>query len=301
MPAKRRTTRTKDPPTRTRQSRASATCHRRVNAAGVEKLSADDLHARVGERLVQARGTCSWPVVSTTQTTRTADRSGPENARSCTISLIDAPVDAMTSASRARPPGRSLIETVKRARRPSATRPDLDDAVEHREVDVAAAQHEHDALALERVELAGEERGERRGAGAFDDALLELDQAQDRERDRRFVDGDDLDRRRAAAISNGRVAELRDREAVGERRRQRHRAPACPAASAAVKHAACSGSTPIDAHVGLHRLDDGADACDQAAAADRHDDRLDVGRLLEDLERPSCPGRRSRARCRTDG
>src|SRR5581483_4923524 len=65
--------------------------------------------------------TCSWPVVSTTHITRTSDRSGPENARSCTISLIEAPVEAITCARRARPPGRSLIDTVKRVRRPSAT------------------------------------------------------------------------------------------------------------------------------------------------------------------------------------
>ena len=34
-----------------------------------------------------------------------------------------------------------------------------------------------------------------------------------------------------------------------------------------------------------HRLHDRADAREQSAAADGHDDRLDVGRLLEDLER----------------
>jgi hypothetical protein len=35
-------------------------------------------------------------------------------------------------------------------------------------------------------------RGERRRAGALDDALLELDQPQDRERDARLIDGDHL-------------------------------------------------------------------------------------------------------------
>jgi hypothetical protein len=39
-----------------------------------------------------------------------------------------------------------------------------------------------------------------------------------------------------------------------------------------------------DAHVGLARRDDGADAGEQAAA-DRRDDRLHGRRLLEDLER----------------
>ena len=156
-------------------------------------------------------------------------------------------------------------------------------------------------LALERVELAGEERGERRGARAFDDALLELDQAQDRERDRRFVDGDD-------AIDDAlddlerHVAELRDSEPVGERRRQATRASACPAASAAVKHAARSGSTPIDrARRARFALTAVPMPGDQAAAADRHDDRLDVGRLLEDLEPHRALAGDHVRRCRTDG
>ena len=57
-----------------------------------------------------------------------------------------------------------------------------------------------------------------------------------------------------------------------------------PAASAAVKHAACTGSTPITRAVRLQRLDDRADACEQAAAADRDDHGVEVGRLLDDLE-----------------
>ena len=102
---------------------------------------------------------------------------------------------------------------------------DLDHAPERRRIDVAAGKHQHDLLPLERVEPPGEESGERRGAGAFDDALLELDQAQDRERDRRFVDGDDvvddaLDERERN------VAELRDGKPVGERRGEAARASA---------------------------------------------------------------------------
>ena len=122
--------------------------------------------------------------------------------------------------------------TVKRAEPAVGDEADLDDATEHREVDVAAAQHEHDALALEVVELAGEERGERRGAGAFDDALLQLDQAQDRERDRRLVDGDDavddaLERSRTARRPAARPRGRRRASATARTvdRRVRRRAP----------------------------------------------------------------------------
>ena len=52
-----------------------------------------------------------------------------------------------------------------------------------------------------------------------------------------------------------------------------------------MRHAARFGLDADDLDVGRLRLDHRADAGDQAAAADRHDDRFDVGRLLEDLER----------------
>ena len=41
----------------------------------------------------------------------------------------------------------------------------------------------------------------------------------------------------------------------------------------------------MTAHLRAQRLDRGADAGDQSAAADRHDDRVEIGRLLQDLER----------------
>ena len=54
---------------------------------------------------------------------------------------------------------------------------------------------------------------------------------------------------------------------------------------AAVRLPRASGSTPTSVTAGLSARIDGADAGEQAAAADGHDDRVDVGRLLEDLER----------------
>ena len=55
-------------------------------------------------------------------------------------------------------------------------------------------------------------------------------------------------------------------------------------ASAAVRHAARSGSTPTIATAGAFALTAMPMPAMQAAAADRHDDRFDVRRLLEDLE-----------------
>ena len=150
----------------------------------------------------------------------------------------------MSSASRARPPGRSLIVTREAREPPVGDEPDLDDAAQHRRVDVAAGEHQHDAFPVQRVEPAGDERGERRRARAFDDALLELGQAQDRERDRRLVDGDDAVDDALRDLER-RGADLRDREAVGQRRAEGHRRRRAKA-SAAVRQAAASGSTPID-------------------------------------------------------
>src|SRR5579862_6905666 len=177
----------------------------------------------------------------------------------------------------------AITDRYREARQPSVRdEPDLDHAIEHREIDVAAAQHEHDLPALERVELAGEKCRERRRASAFDDALLELDQAQDRERDGRLVDGEDLVDH-ATQYLEREAARFLDRLAVGERRRKRYgdRMPR------GVIRCEAGGVHRFDAdykHIRFARLDDRSDTRKQAAAADRRDDRLNVGCLLEDLE-----------------
>ena len=73
-------------------SRRSSEANVRVAQDAVSSPTRIDRQSS-GLRLpMQALHVRRGPVVSATQTTRTADRSGPANARSWTISLIDAPV-----------------------------------------------------------------------------------------------------------------------------------------------------------------------------------------------------------------
>ncbi len=144
------------------------------------------------------------------------------------------------------------------------------------------AKHQHDPLALEHVELAAEEGRERRRASTFDDAFLEFDQAQDRERDRSFVHRHDaID----DALDDGerRIAQPADREAVGQRVRKRD--------GRRRVRVECSGEArrtlrldPDDRDLLRPGLDRRADSRDEAAAADRNHDGFDVGRLFEDFE-----------------
>ena len=80
---------------------------------------------------------------------------------------------------------------VKRLRRPSATRP-LSVATEHVGVDVSAAKQKDDAFAGQLGELPRKTRGERGRSGAFNDAFFQFDDAQNRERDLFFRDGESL-------------------------------------------------------------------------------------------------------------
>src|ERR1022692_2441090 len=66
---------------------------------------------------------CLRSRVSTVHVTWVALTSGPLKALSCATWLMLAPHEAITLQSSARPPGRSLILTVKRVSRPSWTRP----------------------------------------------------------------------------------------------------------------------------------------------------------------------------------
>ena len=142
---------------------------------------------------------------------------------------------------------------------------------------------EHDGAALERAKLAGEERRQRRRACPLDDALLQLDQPQDRQRDRRLVDGDDLVDDAAQNLQR-RGADLRDGETVGKggQHLNRHRLPRGDGGGQA------GGVLGLDADqrdAGLERAHRGADSGEQPAATHRHDDRVDVRRLLEDFQR----------------
>ena len=61
------------------------------------------------------------------------------------------------------------------------------------------------------------------------------------------------------------------------------------------------GLDGIEAHVGSLRLDGARDPGEQAAAAVRHDHRVEIGQVLEQLEPDRAVARHHRAGCRRDG
>ena len=149
----------------------------------------------------------------------------------------------------------------------------LGDETQAIEVHVGAAQRRRRAAARARcarldVRL---QAGERQRAGRLHDRARVVEDVLDRGADLVVVDADDLVHRRLHD-REGVLADLLHRDAVGEqpdivephavsgRQRLRHRV----------------GIDRLDAdhlHVGPQRLDVGADAGDQSAAADRHEDR----------------------------
>ena len=189
------------------------------------------------------------------------------------------------------PPGRSLIDTVKRDSRPSATSPTSITRSSIVEIDVAAGTARSTTF-LPLSVSSWPARNAASGAAprAFDDALLELDQAQDRERDRRFVDGDD-------AVDD---ALQRSRTA---------RAPSCATASPSASvgdsgtgtGCACGergsearGVLGLDADQRRRRARFAFTTMPMPASRPPPPTGTTiastVGRLLEDLEAPSCPG-----------
>ena len=158
----------------------------------------------------------------------------------------------------------------------------LDDAREHQRIDVSAAEQKDDLLAREILQFIGEERCERGGAGPLHHAVLHLDEAQDRKRDRLLVDGDHAVDAGPRELERT-LADFRHGQAVGERRLHLDsmRRPVCERAQEA------RGALRLDADhadLGPKRLDGDSDARDQPPAADRNDHGVEVRDLLEDLE-----------------
>jgi hypothetical protein len=136
--------------------------------------------------------------------------------------------------------------------------------------------------ALQLRQLAGDQSGEHGGAGTFDHPLLQLDQAQDRDRDRGLVNRDHL------------VDQItRDREQMRPDPRRRKTVGQCvlqrdPGRFAGRQCRRIAGGMlglyADDLDLRTQRFHSPCDARDQAAAADRRNDRIDVGHLLEYLE-----------------
>ncbi len=157
---------------------------------------------------------------------------------------------------------------------------DRDDALMQACVDVTTADgHNHGA----RGDFSGEHSGKRRGPGA-----LGRHTSATRERGNGGGDfglghrHDIVDERRGE--SEGECADARDRQAVGESGGE------CGGRGAAVEVGGdeTSGVGRLDgddAHVGAEGFHDGDDTSEEATATDGNDERIEVRRLFEDLER----------------
>jgi hypothetical protein len=154
-----------------------------------------------------------------------------------------------------------------------------EDVGEQVRVDIAAAQNGRDLPALESRRV-GEHRREPRRAGALDHRLF--DSGQHRHRtlelalgDEHHVAGEILENAR------GQLAGLLDRDAFG----QGVAAQGQMAALDRAFHRRVELGLDADhGDVGLDRPGGDRHARHQPAAADRHDDRVEVGRILEHLE-----------------
>src|ERR1022692_781699 len=170
---------------------------------------------------------CLRSRVSTVHVTWVALTSGPLKALSCATWLMLAPHEAITLQSSARPPGRSLILTVKRVSRPSWTRPFsitrprmtgsmlppptttlfrsayldrearessvvdktlLDYPAQDDGIDVASADNQRDAFSPQALDSACQHRRKRRGRRALDHHLFEFKHPEDRHRNPLFLD-----------------------------------------------------------------------------------------------------------------
>src|SRR5215468_4039367 len=149
------------------------------------------------------------------------------------------------------------------------------------EVDVAAGQHDGDPRAGGELDEAVEQRGDRRGGGALDDQLAALHDPDHRLEDVAIGERDDVV---DEALHDGErdLANAADPQAVDDGAAVDGLQPA---SLDAALHGGAIGRLDAD-HLGpgVVRLDGHRDAGDQAAAADRDDDRVELGPVLDDLQ-----------------
>ena len=146
-------------------------------------------------------------------------------------------------------------------------------------IDVAAGKDEPDAASAEAGGI-GEHGGEAGGAGALGHGLLEheiggdglLDSELGHQHDVVDMAANDFQRQRADVL---------DGDALGERLAADPRRLAVEGRAHGGIH---FGFDADDLHVRLERLDRDGNARNQAAAADRHDDRFEVRAVGDDLE-----------------
>ena len=178
----------------------------------------------------------------------------------------------------------------KTRKSPVRHEPALDHAAEHVWIDVAAAEQEDDTFAREFGKLPGEAGCEGRRGGAFDYAFFQFDDAQDRERDLFLVHEYDLVGVLARNLE--RVApDLGNGETVGQSR-LRLDANWFSCAQSGGKTGDVIGFDGDDLRLRPQSFHRERNPGEQTAAADRHDDGVEIRHLLRQSRGPPFPARR---------
>ena len=164
----------------------------------------------------------------------------------------------------------------------------LDDAGENGHVDVAARNHTDDLLALDRhfVEHC---RRDRNRARALGDHLLLLDKGEDGGGDLVVGDGDDVVNVLLTGVERN-SARFLDRDTIGDGGDGGQ--TLYLAVVDGIEHAGSAGCLhAVDLDIGIELLDGEGNAGDESAAADRNDDRVRVGQLVENFQTDSALSR----------
>ena len=156
-----------------------------------------------------------------------------------------------------------------------------DDAGQDVHVDVAAADQADDLLALDR-ELSEHRGSDRNGTGTLGDQLLILDKGEDRRSGFVLADGHDIIHVLLNHLEGG-LARILHGDTIREGRDAVEGLPLMIAVS--IEHTRRTGRLhTIDLALRAEALDREGDTGDQSAATDRHDDRVHILELVEDLE-----------------
>ena len=156
-----------------------------------------------------------------------------------------------------------------------------DDAGQDVHVDVAAADQADDLLALDR-ELPEHRGSDRNGTGTLGDQLLVLDEGEDRSGGLILADGHDIVHVLLDHLEGG-LARILHSDTIRKGRNTVEGLPLVIAVS--IEHARRTGRLyTIDLALRTEALDREGDTGDQSAATDRHDDRIHILELVEDLE-----------------
>jgi hypothetical protein len=149
-------------------------------------------------------------------------------------------------------------------------------------VDVAAGEHDDRRALAGGLDERGEQRRDADRAGSLDDELRALHQ--DHHRLGRVLLADHHDLVDPARDQRQReIAGPFDGDPVGDRR-GRVDGDRRPGRERGRIGRAGSHLDADDAHLRVRRLDDAGDPRDQAAAAERHDDRREIGHLVEQFK-----------------